>query len=173
MKSIVLGAVLLVFGIGVPAYSQGDDPPVRPIIAEVFLARANTEGRVGEPAEQFVVTDVPIFCVVRLHSAGVASIKMDLVAAKVPGVKPESKVVSVAYTTKENEDRVNFSGKPHDVWTAGTYRVDIFIGDKKVRIIEFEIRSSSTETANPSTNKPPARNRKNPKRSTISQTSAL
>ena len=88
---------------------------------------------------------------------------MDFVAAKVPGVKPETKVVSTSYTTKENEDRVNFSGRPDGQWVAGKYRVDIFVGEKKVRNIEFEIKPSTAEADKPSTIKP---TRKPSKRST-------
>jgi hypothetical protein len=166
----IITAFLCLFGSG---FSQESDDPSRPIIAEIFLAKANTEGRVGEAAEHFVVTDVPIFCVVRLQSPGVAAVKMDLVATKVPGVKPDTKVVSASYTTKENEDRVNFSGKPHDVWTAGVYRIDIYVGEKKVRNIEFEIKTSPTETAKPSNDKPPAPSRKPARRPTVARQYAV
>ncbi len=165
----IITAFLCLCGSG---FSQESDDPARPIIAEVFLAKANTEGLAGEPAENFMVSDVPIFCVVRLHSSGVAAVKMDLVATKVPGVKPDTKVVSISYTTKSNEDRVNFSGKPHDIWTAGMYRVDIYVGEKKVRIIEFEIKSSPTETAKPAIEKPRAPSRKPARRPTVAETFA-
>ncbi|PYS87522.1 MAG: hypothetical protein DMF62_12240 [Acidobacteria bacterium] len=143
--------------------AESPSPPPQPIISAIFLAKADANGRAGEAAETFLVTDVPIFCVVKLYTPGVASVKMDFVAEKVPGVKPETKVVSTSYTTKENEDRVNFSGRPDGQWVAGEYRVDIFIGDKKVRNIEFVIKPSTAEAAKPSIGKP---TRKPPKRST-------
>jgi hypothetical protein len=169
MKLRIATAIVFVLIVSTIGSAQESDDPVRPIIAEVFLAKANSDGLAGEPAENFVVSDVPIFCVVRLHSSGVAAVKMDLVATKVPGVKPDTKVVSISYTTKANEDRVNFSGKPHDIWTAGMYRVDIYVGEKKVRIIEFEIKSSPIETAKPSIEKPRAPSRKPARRPTVAE----
>ena len=136
-----------------------------PIIAEIYLAKPDADGKAGEAAEHFLTTDIPIFCVVRLYVPGVAAVKMDFIAARVPGVKPESKVVSASYTTKENEDRVNFTGRPHGQWVAGKYRVDVFVGDKKVRIIEFEIKPSTAEAEKPAIIK---KSRKPAKRSTSS-----
>lgn len=150
-------------------FSQEVDDTVRPVIADVFLAKADADGKAGERAQHFVVTDIPIYCVVRLHTPGVASFKMDFVAADVPGVKAGSKVVSISYTTKDNEDLVNFSGRPHGNWVAGKYRVDVFIGSKKVRNIEFEIKSSPAESANPTTVKPKAPSRKIVKRTNIAE----
>lgn len=144
MKFTAFLFVLFSFA-GISSAQESDAP----IIAEIYLAKPNADGKAGEAAEQFTTTDIPIFCVVRLYAPGVAAVKMDFIAAKVPGVKPESKVVSTSYTTKENEDRVNFTGKPHGFWVAGKYRVDIFIGDKKVRNIEFEIKPSSSEAQKP------------------------
>ena len=152
--------------LAITAHGQEADspaPPPQPIISAIFLAKADANGRAGEAAETFLVTDVPIFCVVKLYSPGVALVKMDFVAAKVPGVKPETKVVSTSYTTKEYEDRVNFSGRPDGQWVAGKYRVDIFVGEKKMRNIEFEIKPSTAEADKPSTIKP---TRKPSKRST-------
>ena len=134
----------------------------QPVIAEIFLAKADIEGKAGDAAETFLVTDVPIFCVVRLVAPGVVLVKMDLIAVKVPGVDPGEKVVTTSYTTKSNEDRVNFRGRPHGNWVAGTYRAEIFIANKKVRNIEFEIKPSTAEAEKP----PIKRTRKPGKRTT-------
>ncbi len=149
------------------AASQESDGPAKELeVVEAFLARSNGNGKAGDPAESFLITDIPIFCVVRLSAPGVATVKIDLVAADVSGVKAGSKVVSVSFTTKENEDRVNFSGRPHGKWVPGKYRVDIYIGTKKVRFLDFEIKGLPTEVAKPATGKPPASKRKPVKRST-------
>ena len=147
--------------------SRAQEPAsaTEPIIAEIFLAKQDAQGKVGEPAEQFLVTDVPIFCFVRLYAPGVAAVRMDFIAANVPGVKPGRPIVSTSYTTKENEDRVSFTGRPQGQWVAGKYRVDVFIGDKKVRNIEFEIKPTTAEAEKPSTTKP---SRKPAKRTTSS-----
>jgi len=147
---------------------ESDAPPVPSVseLAEAFLAKKGIDGQAGEPAANFLVTDIPIFCVVRLASPGVASVRLDFIAANVAGVKPESKVVSLRYVTKDAEDRVNFSSKPHGLWVAGKYRIDIFVGTKKVSAIEFEIRPVPGEVATPATKKSTTPSRKPVKRST-------
>lgn len=143
------------------------------VIAEIFLAKSNSDGRAGEAATEFLVTDIPIFCVVRFTSPGVADVSIDLIAANVPGVERDSKVVSIAYTTKENEDRVNFSGRPQDEWVAGSYRVDVFLGRKVVRRIDFEIKATRTETADPVYVTPKRTDRKILKRRSVADRFAL
>jgi hypothetical protein len=149
-----------------PVLGQEADSPPPSELAEAFLAKKGVDGKAGEPASNFFVTDIPIFCVVRLSAPGIASVRMDFIAADVPGVKPGSKVVSTTYTTKEAEDRVNFSGRPHGLWVAGKYRVDIFIGPKKVSNIEFEIKATPGEVAKPSVKKSTSPTRKPLKKST-------
>jgi hypothetical protein len=150
----------------VSVFSQESDAAPASELAEVFLAKKGVDGRAGEPAANFLVTDIPIFCIVRLATPGVASVRLDFIASNVPGVTRESKVVSLRYVTKDAEDRVNFSSKPHGLWVAGKYRVDIFVGTKKVSAIEFEIRPVPGEVAKPTTKKSTSPSRKPVKRST-------
>lgn len=164
-KALILIAALM----PLTANSQESDRVETVPIAEIFLARANAEGKAGDVAQDFLVTDIPIFCVVRFTAPTVAAVKMDLVAINVPGVKGEVKVVSTTYTTKQTEDRVNFSGRPHGNWVAGRYRADVFVGDKKVRTIEFEIKSSPTEGATPAAPKPKTPIRKIVRRPTVAE----
>jgi len=171
----LLGKALVLLAVFVPltAKSQAAEPTRKSTIAEIFLARANADGKAGDAAENFVITDIPIFCVVRFTSPGVAAVKMDLIALNVPGVKGESRVVSTTYTTKETEDRVNFSGRPKGNWVPGRYRADVFVGEKKVRTIEFEIKNSPTESANPTAPQPKTPVRKIVKRATIAERYAI
>jgi hypothetical protein len=148
------------------SFAQPSSEVPAPVIAEIFLAKANVDGKAGDPAENFIVSDVPIFCVVRMVSPGVISVKMKLIAVNVRGADPGEEVVTASYTTKSNEDRVNFKGRPHGLWVAGKYRAEIFIGDKKVRNIEFEIKPSSTEAERPAV---PKNVRKPSKRSTSTE----
>jgi hypothetical protein len=111
-------------------------------IQEAYLAKDDGKGNAGLPAKNFIVSDVPIYAVVQLDSALPVTVRMNLVAADVPGVRAETKVVSTSYTTKDGEDRVNFSGRPAGKWTAGKYRADIFINGKLVKVLAFEIRST-------------------------------
>ena len=107
---------------------------------EIYLAKDDGKGKPGVAASEFTVSDVPIHCVVRLVGPAQAKVRMNLVAADVAGVKPETQVVSSSYTTKADEDRVFFLGRPERLWTPGTYRADVYINDILVNKLEFEIR---------------------------------
>lgn len=112
-------------------------------VAEIFLAKADAGGEPGEAAENFAPTDVPIFCVVQLDSMKSAIVKMNLVAVKVGGVKPDTKVFTVSYTTNGEQSRVSFKGAPDGKWVAGNYRFDIYINGKPAGTKTFEILSAA------------------------------
>ncbi len=116
-------------------------------VEDVYLARDNGEGKAGDVVEGFTTGDGRIYCVVMLTGYDPTPVKMLLVAVKVPGVKPESKVVTAAYTTKQGQDRVYFSGSPDGKWVPGTYRIDIFVADKKERSLSFEIKATGAPAA--------------------------
>lgn len=121
--------------------------PTSDRVEDVYLARDNGSGKAGDVAETFTTADVPIYCVVMLAIMEPTLVKMNFVAVKVPGVKAESKVVSAAYTTKQGQDRVFFSGRPDGTWVAGTYRIDIFVADKKERSLIFQISGNTAPAA--------------------------
>jgi hypothetical protein len=111
-------------------------------IEEVYLAKDDGNGKAGDQVTEFQATDIPIYCVVLLESSTSAIVKMHFVAVNVTGVKPETKVVTASYTTKNGQNRVNFTGRPDGKWTPGKYRVDLFLDGKKAKGIEFEIKGS-------------------------------
>ncbi len=111
-------------------------------IEEVYLAKDNGEGKAGDQVTEFDVTDIPIHCVVLLGSTGKMTVKMNFVAVKVLGVKSETKVVTAIYTTKNGQNRVNFTGRPEGKWTTGKYRVDIFLDGKLAKNVEFAITNN-------------------------------
>ncbi len=116
------------------------------LVKEFYLARDDGHGKAGEGAEKFFTNDVPIYCVVQLNSMKSATVKMNLIAVKVPGVKPESKVFTVSYKTNGKQSRVNFTGQPEGgTWIAGTYRIDIFIDEKPANTQIFEIQKRQKE----------------------------
>jgi len=114
-------------------------PPALPGVAQIYLAKDDGSGHAGDASTSFLPTDIPIYCVVQLDAVASVTVRMNLVAENVPGVKAETRVVSTSYTTKNGEDRVNFFGKPYGNWTPGKYRADIFINDVQVKDVTFEI----------------------------------
>ena len=137
-------------GLFVTAGLAAQDPPPLdvPGIEEAYLAKDDGNGKAGEQVTEFRTTDVPIYCVILLGADAKAVVKMNFVAVSVPGVKPETKVVTSTYTTKEGQNRVNFIGRPEDRWTPGKYRVDLFLNGKIERIVEFHIKGSGVNSNN-------------------------
>jgi len=113
------------------------------LFERVYLAKDDGAGKPGVEATEFSIADIPIHCVVELSNAGSVMVKMDLVVVGVQGVKPETKVVSTSYTTKDLQNQVFFNGKPRGLWIAGTYRADIYIDGNLVGKFPFTIRGSS------------------------------
>ena len=128
------------------ASAQTDTPKLPGGVEEIYLAKDDGTGQAGEPVTSFQTTDPRIYCIVQLTSDASATVKMHFVAVSVPGVKVETRVVTTSYTTKDGEDRVNFFGKPKTKWTAGKYRVDIFVNDKMVKDLAFEITGPAAVT---------------------------
>ena len=145
MKIALFLSILLTLSVAVAAQSPDTAPSVA--VKDLYLAKDDGTGKAGEAATAFVITDIPIYCVVQLDSTAPVTVKMNFVAAKVPGVKEETKVVTVSYTTKDGQNRVNFTGKPDGKWVAGSYRVDIFVDGKPAKELGFEIKNSSARVA--------------------------
>ena len=106
-------------------------------VEEVYLAKYDGEGKAGDQVSAFSTTDIPIYCVVLLESSKATVVKMNFVAVSVSGVKADTKVVTASYTTKESQNRVNFTGRPDGKWTPGKYRVDIFLDGKSLKDISL------------------------------------
>lgn len=137
MKLIHIAILCLFFAAA--AYAQGDVPPA-PIVEEAYLAKDDGNGKAGEQTSEFSTADIPIYCVVLLDTQRTVTVKINFVAVSVAGVKAETKVVTASYTTKEGQNRVNFTGRPEGLWTSGKYRVDIFLDGKAAKAVEFEIK---------------------------------
>lgn len=122
--------------------SAQTEQPTTGGIEEAYLAKDDGNGRAGEQVTEFWTNDIPIYCVVLLESDKSTVVKMNFVAVNVAGVKAETKVVTASYTTKEGQNRVNFTGQPEGKWTPGKYRVDLFLDGKKAREIAFDIKGT-------------------------------
>lgn len=114
-------------------------------VAEISLARSDGNGKAGEAATNFITTDVPIYCLIRLASVKAATVKMNVVLVAAAGLKPERIVVAVVYKTDGKQTGVTFTASPERVWTAGAYRADIFLDGKAARSIDFEIKKTPGE----------------------------
>lgn len=145
----VLSTILICLIFAANAMAQSETPPPS-LIEEVYLAKDDGEGKAGEQVTEFRTTDVPIYCVVLLDSGAKTVVKMNFVAVNVAGVKPETKVVTASFTTREGQNRVNFTGRPDGKWTAGRYRVDLYLDGKIAKNVEFEIKGGAAIGGNTS-----------------------
>ncbi len=118
-------------------------------ITEISLAKDDGKGSVGEIAESFFTTDTPIHFLIRLDSVESITVKMNLVAVKAAGLKPETKSVNVSYTTDGSQNQVNFDASPGGVWAAGKYRADIYINNKLIESRAFDIEKSPSQIEPP------------------------
>jgi hypothetical protein len=148
MRKTPLKIIFLLFLCGFFSLSAAGQPAPRETVQEVsieeiFLARDDGTGKAGETVTSFNTTDIPIHCAVQLDSVKAVTVKMNFVAVKVAGVRPETRVVTISYKTNGKQDRVNFAGSPADFWTAGDYRIDIFIDGKIGGSKSFEIKKAS------------------------------
>ena len=127
--------------------AQPPEPLKDEVVEDVYLARDDGAGKAGDVTETFSPGDIPIHCIVMLTKANPVAVKMNMVAVKVAGVKPESRVVSAAYSTKQGQDRVFFTGRPDGKWVAGSYRIDVFVEGKLEKSISFDVRGVSPPQA--------------------------
>jgi len=144
LKLFLLTAIFVVFQLA--AYAQTATPsPVA--IEDVYLAKDDGSGQAATtPTSVFLPTDIPIYCIVQLDSTAPTTVRMNLVAESVPGVKADTKVVSTSYTTKDGQSRVNFYGRPDGKWAPGKYRADIFVDGKLAKNVAFEIQEPAKVT---------------------------
>ena len=138
MKIVLVGFLCLFFSLSILGQNETNFG-----ITEITLFRDDGKGKAGEETLIFSTTDRPIHCSLELDSTESATIKMNMIAVNVPGLKFGKAVVSVSYKTNGEDDVVNFTASPRTVWAAGKYRFDIFIDGKLGASKEFEIKESS------------------------------
>lgn len=143
----ILIALFVVLGHAQPPLPATDDLGSSVVIEDVYLARDDGAGKVGEITDKFSPSDIPIHCVVVLVKADPVTVKMELVAVNVAGVKPGSRVISASYDTKQGHDRVYFTGKPEGKWVTGVYRIDIFVSGKREGSVTFDVNGATVPQA--------------------------
>jgi hypothetical protein len=145
MKIFLTVFLCLFFVFNVIAQTDSTENIEKVGVEEISLARDNGSGEAGETTSVFTTTDVPIHCFVQLASAKSVLVKMNFVAVKATGLKPETKVVTVNYKTNGKSNVVKFNASPETVWAAGAYRIDISLDNKLAKSLEFEIKKSAKE----------------------------
>lgn len=124
--------------------SQPPEPAEARLFEKVYLARDDGAGKPGEESTEFTPSDIPIHCVVVLSNAQTVTVKMELFAVNVAGIRPDAKpVVSTSYTTKDYQNEVYFNGRPRGLWLAGSYRADIYIDGNLVGKFPFRVKGSA------------------------------
>lgn len=116
------------------------------LIEEAYLAR-DDGGKAGDETRVFKPGDIPIHCVVILAKNDPVTVKLTFVAVDVKGVRAGSKVVTASFTTKTGQNEIYFTGRPDGKWSPGKYRVDLSIGGKVERELEFEVVGSVVPAA--------------------------
>jgi hypothetical protein len=142
----ILACSLSMLLIGVIASAQ-QPPRDLEVLDQAYLAKDDGSGTAGEKAETFKPTDVPIHCIVMLDTEQPQQVKINFIAVRVAGVRPNTNVVSAAYTTKQGQTRVSFTGRPEGKWMPGAYRVDVFIDGKMIQSLNMNVEG---QTASPS-----------------------
>jgi hypothetical protein len=145
-KSVFL--LILALFCAVCAVAQTDQPkePAEVAVENFWLARDNGSGKAGDETDSFFTNDVPIYCIVQLNSQTPATVKMNLVAVKVPVVPAGTKVVTISFKTNGKQNQVNFTGRPETgAWAAGSYRIDIFIDGKPAGSKDFQIQKTAQQ----------------------------
>ena len=135
--------VLLCLFFGFNAFAQTEEP-TEVQIEEISLWRIGTDGKASDEVESFLTTDKPLLFRINLNSLKPTTVKMVLVAVNVPGMKAETKSVTISFTTNGKQNIVNFRANPEGIWVAGKYRADVFINNKPAGNKEFMIEKPNT-----------------------------
>lgn len=141
MKAVLILSFCLFFSLTVSGQPPSA-PKAKPVVGieSILLMRDDGDGNAEEETAVFKHSDVPIHCRIFLDSFIPATVKMNLIAMNVKGLKAESKIITVSYRTNGEQNIVNFRGAPDNVWIAGKYRIDIFVDEKLAGNKEFEIQ---------------------------------
>lgn len=124
-------------------------------VESIALMRDDGKGNPGAETEIFKTSDFPLHCQITLDSVKSSTVKMNLVAVTVNGLKAETKILTVSFKTNGEQNIVNFKGSPQKAWMAGKYRVDIFIDNRLAGNKEFTIEKSASSTTGQTNFTPP------------------
>ncbi len=143
MKAVLILSFCLFFSLTIFGQPPAA-PKVKPVVGieSILLLRDDGDGNADEETAVFKQSDVPIHCRIFLDSFIPTTVKMNLIATDVKGLKADSKIITVSYKTNGEQNIVNFRGAPDNIWIAGKYRIDIFVDEKLAGNREFEIQQN-------------------------------
>ncbi len=113
-------------------------------VAEFYVARDDGAGDAGEPTKIFAASDIPIHLVIRLASAAAVTVKINVAAVKISGLKFGTSVVAVSYRTDGTQTGVRFNVSPEKNWAAGDYRAEVLLDGKQFASQTFAVRDATS-----------------------------
>lgn len=142
MKAVLILSFCLFFSLTI--FGQPPAPKAKAVVSieNILLMRDDGDGNADEETAVFKQTDVPIHCRIFLDSFIPTTVKMNLIATDVKGLKAESELFTVSYKTNGEQNIVTFRGSPDNIWPAGKYRIDVFVDEKLAGNKEFEIQQT-------------------------------
>lgn len=141
MKFILTGFLCLFF-VSISFAQTKDSMEIKEqSVEKIVLARKDKDGNIEEGVEIFSTKDIPIYCYIDLNSDQPTLVKMEFIAVKAKDLRPNTKIVTVSYKTKNGENTVSFNASPGKIWATGDYRIDIFLDGKIAESKEFEIEN--------------------------------
>ena len=134
--SIVSVCLLLTAGIFAQTAQEKDETSK---LKKLSVAKVDADGNITENPEFFSVKDIPITTYVDLETDKPTMIRMEFIAVKAKGLRPNTKFFTARYKTKDGETGAVFTTKPKTLWAEGDYRVDIYLDTDLAGSREFKI----------------------------------
>ena len=145
MKIFIAVFVCLLFALNIFAQAEIENKSVAVGVEDIILFKDDGEGIQGDETETFLTTDKPLYCQILLDSESAATVKMEMVAVEVKGLKAGAKTVVISYKTNGKQNVVNFSFNPQTVWNAGKYKINVLIDGRQSASKEFEITKPESQ----------------------------
>ncbi len=139
MKIVLIVSLCLLLSFSFQAQTAPNKNDEEVKITKLSLAKKDSQGNIIEDLEVFGTKDIPIYCYIDLNSEKPTLVKMNFIAVKAKGLRPNTKMVVASYKTKKGESGVAFTASPKSIWATGDYRVDVFLNGKLKESKEFKI----------------------------------
>ena len=140
MKIIVGIFLCLLFSINLCAQAETENKTdASTEVEDIILFKDDGNGNRGDETESFLTTDKPLHCQILLDSEKAVTVKMEMVAVEVKGMKAGAKTVVISFKTNGKQNVVNFNFNPQTFWNAGKYKINVFVNNILSKSRELEI----------------------------------